>query len=227
MGQYYKLVDVDKKEIVEPWAINCGAKLMEWSYCRAEMACALMNLMAGKWKGDRVYVVGDYAEADNPNEPFYLALSETLKEIGCGDLYGYASKNFKNITAEVDTEYKGWQRIYNHETKQFIELEQCPVEWAWYDTEEKEWFISKVAPLSLLLAMGNGRGGGDYHSDHNNYDLVGSWCDSVRSIEVTNDRIEGTSYKLFAPDFTENKPLIPYTDADKVIAETKMKKGMC
>lgn len=219
MGQYYKLVNIDKREIVEPWAIGCGAKLMEWSYCRAEMACALMNLMAENWKGDRVYVVGDYAEADDPKEPFYKALADTLREIGAGDLYGYASEKFRNITGNVDTEFKDWQYIYNHETKQYIDLRQCPVEWAWCDTEKNEYFISKVAPLPLLLAMGNGRGGGDYHSNHHNYDLVGSWCDSVKSIEITDGRIKSLDYKLFAPDFTENEPMIPYTAADKVIAE--------
>lgn len=29
MGQYYKLVNFDKKEFVEPWPLNCGAKLTE------------------------------------------------------------------------------------------------------------------------------------------------------------------------------------------------------
>ncbi|MFR6141800.1 MAG: hypothetical protein ACLUJM_03555 [Finegoldia sp.] len=32
MGQYYKIINLDKKEYLGSWSYNCGAKLMEFSY---------------------------------------------------------------------------------------------------------------------------------------------------------------------------------------------------
>ena len=58
MGQYYIAVNIDKKEYIEP---DCGVKLMEWSYNRNPLILNLMKKLANEWKGDRVFVVGDYA----------------------------------------------------------------------------------------------------------------------------------------------------------------------
>lgn len=224
MGQYYKLINIDKREFVEPWPLDCGAKLMEWSYCRAGMACALMNLIADKWKGDRVYVVGDYADLSNPAENWYEEYQKATTEVTCENLYAYATENFKDISNEADSEYHDWKRIYNHRTKQFIDLEKCPVEWIWWNDETKEPVISNIAPLGLLLAMGNGRGGGDYHSSDNG-NLVGSWCASARYIEISDDKNTPTGYKEFAPDFTENHPLVPYTSAAELMEKMRKEKN--
>lgn len=224
MGRYYKLINIDKREFVEPWPLDCGAKLMEWSYCRAGMACALMNLMATRWKGDRVYVVGDYADLDNPAEIWYEKYREAADELGCDNLYGYATENFKDISSEVDSEYHGWKRIYNDRTRQFIDLSKCPIEWIWWDDETKEPVISSIAPLGLLLAMGNGRGGGDYRNSENEK-LVGRWCASARNIEVTNDENVPHGYKEFMPNFTENHPLVPYTRAAELMEKMRKEKN--
>lgn len=229
MGQYYRVVNVDKKLYFTPWEVGGnGAKLMEWSYHRNEMVLALMNLLANEWKGDRVYVIGDYAEADDPEEPCYeavKALEEEMKlaEKDIGTIYNYADLNFTNISALVDVEDYRLRYIYNHKTKQFIDMEKCPIEWTWYSKDEKKVYINKIAPISLLLAMGNDRGGGDFHKGHIGYEHVGSWCSSVQDIEVTADKIDGLEYEEFAPNFTEQEEIVPYTDEEKVIRE-EMKK---
>lgn len=226
MGQYYKVVNVDKQLYFAPWEVGQnGAKLMEWSYNRNEMVLALMNLLANEWKGDRVYVVGDYAEADNPNEPCYEAVKALEEELKLAEneevnsIYGYAYENYTNVSALTDEEDHGLRYIYNHKTKQFIDTEKCPIEWTWYSKDEKKVYINKIAPISLLLAMGNDRGGGDFHKGNNGYEYVGSWCSSVQDIEVTADKIEGLEYEEFAPNFTEQKEIVPYTDEEKVIRE--------
>lgn len=225
MGQYYKLVNFDKREFVEPWPLDCGAKLMEWSYCRAGMACALMNLIAGSWKGDRVYVVGDYADLEYSDENWFAEYKEMADELGTDNVYGYATENFKDITEEVDAEFHDWKKIYNHRKKQFIDLSKCPVEWVWWDDEAKKPVLSNVAPLGLLLAMGNDRGGGDYHRNNGeNFNLVGSWCSSTRYIEVSNDECTPAGYEEFAPDFTECDPLIPYTKAEELMEKLRKEK---
>ena len=58
----------------------------------------------------------------------------------------------------------------------------------------------KVAPLSLLLALGNGRGGGDYRG--NNCKYVGSWCKTTKYITVQNEK-PSEDYKEFKPNFAE------------------------
>lgn len=222
MGQLYKIVNVDKEEMLVPWDFSNGAKLMEWSYNNNDMILALFNLLAGEWKGDRVFVIGDYADlgyADlgNPNEPCHEALRKVLEEKMICDLYGYASKNYRNISGESDVSEYGYRYIYNHALKVVIDLDKCPIERTFWSKVEKEVCIVRISPLSLLLAIGNGRGGGDFHEGNNGYEYVGSWCDTVSDIEVTIEPLDGIDYEEFSPDFTENNPMIPYTNlADEI-----------
>lgn len=224
MGQYYMIVNADKRERIKPYALGTGMKLMEWSYNRTSVVLALMNKIAEDWAGDRVYVVGDYAAADNPNEKCYKALSCLIEEFGSDEIYQYADENFEDVSKKCDTEYRGYRYIYNHATRQVIDLEKCPVEWAWYDAEAGEGAVSSIAPLPLLIAMGNDRGGGDFHSGHRGYGYVGRWCDTVEYVEVRKDPIPGNDYKKFAPDFTERQELIPYTEGPALLEEEKRKR---
>ena len=89
MGQYFKAVNLDKREVVCPWCIGGGAKLWEWAANRqgailtlllrksdeggggdfygylkgvgegGPIRCALSPI-AGRWAGDRVALIGDY-----------------------------------------------------------------------------------------------------------------------------------------------------------------------
>jgi hypothetical protein len=79
MGQYYKVVNLDKKEFIYPHAFGDGLKLMEFgcSSCGTMTALAVLlansngrgggdlrsdNEIVGSWAGDRIVVAGDYAE---------------------------------------------------------------------------------------------------------------------------------------------------------------------
>lgn len=85
MGQYHCIVNLDKHEFINPWDMGEGAKLLEWGYGSGTMLTALAILLAisngrgggdyhcnekdpslsewvGRWGGDRIAVVGDYAE---------------------------------------------------------------------------------------------------------------------------------------------------------------------
>ena len=79
MGQYYRIVNIDKKEVMRPFDFGNGMKLMEWSYTRNYMILALMNLLSDEWYGDRVYVIGDYADNEDPKEcwaPTFAAIGD-------------------------------------------------------------------------------------------------------------------------------------------------------
>ncbi len=81
MGQYHTTVNLTKKEFISPHKIGNGLKLMEqvgWEGATSNalfllLACsngrgggdAADHPMAGRWAGDEIAVIGDYAEADD------------------------------------------------------------------------------------------------------------------------------------------------------------------
>lgn len=92
MGQYYKLANIDKREYVHPHELGDGLKLREqvgsgpFGIADAALvlqACsggdgggdyhaapktrkvALIEAVVGRWAGDRVVLIGDYAEPDD------------------------------------------------------------------------------------------------------------------------------------------------------------------
>lgn len=81
MGQYHKLFNLDKKEFVHGHHIDNGLKLMEQVGFGKCTASALWLLVAasngrgggdarndpliGRWAGDRIAVIGDYAKPDD------------------------------------------------------------------------------------------------------------------------------------------------------------------
>lgn len=249
MGQYYVAVNIDKRQVLDPHDYDNGAKLMEWSYIGNRFVTALQNLITDEWKGDRVYVVGDYADelkngSDGKSKisywanPYLRALRGIGKAVESGknipNIYMEASKwphvlperppvwmlaridKIKRAKTTTSLEDYGYRYIYNHKTHQVIDLAKCPIEWAWKDGNEAG--VASLHPLPLLLAMGNGNGNGDYFG--NNQSLVGCWLNSVRQIDIQQDLLPGCEgYTEFAPDFTKNEQIIPYTEAERMIAE--------
>lgn len=87
MGQYHKLINLDKREQVNPYPLDLGAKQYEQTGTAADFGDALYLLLmsspnrgggdwehfpnlSGRWVGDRVIVLGDYTEdEDLPNYP--------------------------------------------------------------------------------------------------------------------------------------------------------------
>lgn len=100
MGQYHYVVNLDKKQYLHPHRFGDGLKLMEFGDSRGGTMTALAILLAeqsagggrgggdmrhdaeglvGAWSGDRIAIVGDYAERgdgkggwdDDNNQPLY------------------------------------------------------------------------------------------------------------------------------------------------------------
>lgn len=106
MGQYHDVVNLDKKEYIHAHSINNGLKLMEQCGFEKCTATALWLLLAcsngrgggdakphpliGRWAGDRIAVIGDYAE---PNDISGMDASEIHKATDTGE--------YKDISAEV------------------------------------------------------------------------------------------------------------------------------
>lgn len=79
MGQYYKVVNTTKKQVMNPHSFGSGAKLMEFSSDRMSIMQGLAILLAdgngrgggdlrsenplvGSWAGDSIVIAGDYAD---------------------------------------------------------------------------------------------------------------------------------------------------------------------
>ena len=232
MGQYYKVVNIDKKEYMYS---DGGIKLMEWSYNRNPLVLNIMKKLANEWKGDRVFVVGDYAlsgdriDRDNNEKDYdYDLLEKIEKELDIYDredggypitIYHFADKNYQEIKLEniKDEEYK---YIYNHKRKEFINLDHCPL--AWLYKEKNNYVQVKIAPISLLLALGNGMGGGDYWS--NNENLVGKYINEVQDLEITKEPLN-IDYTEFRPEFYEGV-YIPYNEIPNEINLEKNKEKL-
>lgn len=61
-----------------------------------------------------------------------------------------------------------------------------------------------IDPLALLLAAGNGQGGGDYEG--NNIELVGSWVKDCQSVYTVYQKSEiPADYTELIPDFKESR----------------------
>jgi hypothetical protein len=82
MGQYHYTVNLDKREFLHPHKLGDGLKLMEFGNSAGGTMTGLAILLAcsngrgggdlhtespliGSWAGDRIAIIGDYAEPDD------------------------------------------------------------------------------------------------------------------------------------------------------------------
>lgn len=194
MGQYYHVITKDKNNKKEyydmqsrkywdlqkrgraAWEEYNGLKLMEHSYwenplCKAVALRLVDNPMRVCW-------VGDYSEPEECEN-----LGFTYDEVWeCPDekYQHYEETKFKMDSVKY---------LVNNSKKIYIDLKE------YYEASkiEREWRGEKydtcIFPISLLTALGNDRGGGDYHEGGSDYDIVGSWA--FDEIYLTNDLPSG------------------------------------
>ena len=102
MGQYYKIVNIKKKQYISPHTFGDGSKLMEFSMSASGVLAGLAILLAdgngrgggdlhsendiiGSWAGDNIVVAGDYADAGKfvkePDQTLYEVASSEGEDI--------------------------------------------------------------------------------------------------------------------------------------------------
>jgi hypothetical protein len=106
MGQYYKIVNIKKKQYITPDTFGDGSKLMEFSMSASGVLAGLAILLAdgngrgggdlhsendivGSWAGDNIVVAGDYADE-----------GKFVKEAD-RNLYNVASNEGEDISVKV------------------------------------------------------------------------------------------------------------------------------
>ena len=157
MGQYYKPINLDDKSWLYSHDYDNGLKLMEHSWIVNDFVGVVMALMVPgqPWFKKPIVWAGDYYD----EEPYWEQALDALKiqPVEC-----------------MSKELQQKAKLVNHTKKLYVrydEMQPCS-DWA-----------GIVNPLPLLTACGNGRGGGDYHSQYPDYDKVGIWAGHVLSIE--------------------------------------------
>lgn len=113
MGQYFYVVNLDKREYIKPHNFGQGAKLGEFIGDSNGVMAALGMLLTsgegygdrddrivGRWAGDRITIVGDYSSSNKFLTDQQIRES-ALTEGEVINLYEYAAQFFENISDEV------------------------------------------------------------------------------------------------------------------------------
>ena len=194
MGQYYNIITKkDDKYTVydrsyfdrQGKSVYMMAKLTEHSWIgNTTMECFSSIILRNP---QNVAWVGDYADDTELEEITNKVL--TLKDIK--SLHCKAHKSDNETTMEylpIDTKY---MLLVNWTKKQYISM---------YDYIKKntinDWCLH---PLSLLTALGNGKGGGDYHGI--NEELIGYWAFDEISFEDADYEEALLSQNFIKEDF--------------------------
>jgi len=173
MGQYFRPI------LGDAFGLNCKvfdrsvdgeytfAKLLEHSWWKNSFVNAFSEFLYNE--PSRVAWVGDYADEpddfDFPNcSAFYVPYY--------GEVWGdsVSAVGVSSTDFTLDGKF-----LLNHDNKQFVDLNE-------YKTNSIDKHGWTIHPLPLLTAVGNGRGGGDFHEGNTGYDYVGLWAWQLISI---------------------------------------------
>lgn len=196
MGQYYKPINLDKKQFLYSHDFNNGLKLMEHSWLGNKFVDVIERLLipGGLWHMTKLVWAGDYAEQEQKKDKtdkgynlydlcysseYYESKKEYLKELRANakqhekkTIYVQEKQLFEKIIPEKSKKVLGltYPFVVNHTKKEFIDKRKGV----------ESTFGWKIHPLPLMTCEGNGQGGGDFFGESN---LVGSWARNVISIE--------------------------------------------
>lgn len=199
MGQYYTIVNMDKRERLYSHNFGCGLKLTESSYVGNGYMEAFSWLLAGPWKGDRVLYCGNYAWEDERGSACALLHAITDQDPyvfanECEDIstrFASCKGNTRLVPDPDQVPDANWRRyvevpvegsfdiapehfryLVNFDRMTYVDRAKSPVAWIWQEGDEIG--VTRYDPLPLYLAIGNGLGGGDFHGAGEGE--IGSWA---------------------------------------------------
>lgn len=100
MGEYYAWVNIDKRENIWPCDFDVGSKYCESMWQGNELLRALKDLLAERWRGDRIAFLGDeFRLSGREDHPFLKALYEEaiFFNILNGCFYNVQIEIYKNV----------------------------------------------------------------------------------------------------------------------------------
>lgn len=231
--QYYKYINIDKRIMV---CTKGGQGLCEHSWLgNNEVVIPIKQLVKTEWQGDRVIQLGDCANemaASTELRGEHLKFIKKIKkEVGMTNdqnlylYWGYkvnGGETFKEYTLkELFDLYDlklgqkcscdQFRYLYNTKRKEYVDsFKILP---SYVEEYKSEINFLKLDAYSLLIAIGNGLGGGDYYGPDEN--LVGLWATTSDSIiisekspkEYAEENSEVENYTELVPFFCEHKPI--------------------
>lgn len=173
MGQYYDiLINQDNRYYYSDRKVDGKrefAKLMEHSWFENDTLKCICSFIYQK--PSQVFWVGDYA--DNVTNQINTLSVKKIKEIY--DLTYCNEKNVETLLLTSANQISLKDRfLVNHTKKIFIDGDE------YFNLAQNNdgWCTH---PLSLLTALGNGQGGGDFFGE--NKEKVGAWAGDLISVE--------------------------------------------
>lgn len=207
MGQYHVPVNLDRMETINPHRFGDGIKLMEFGSSGYGTMAALGYLLAGegRWAGQRIAIVGDYAEAgdlDHNNvtgidvanlyylhdDPEHDVSDEAAQRLVDEGVWTYLPprSNYGGIDFDADT-YRADNYAPTGPECIVVNLDRQeainPADLG--DSRQLggfvvDYFGGTMTALAVLLACSNGRGGGDFHNRSGSIDavetMIGRWA---------------------------------------------------
>jgi hypothetical protein len=170
MGQYYKIIFLSNENIILAFydiEIPWGLKLLEHAYIKNPLLTKIEFLLSpyGKFYKSKMVWAGDYAENEKNTKNNLYSLAEhcNYTEAEQKELHEQINNNLQNYILQK----KDFKYIVNHSKKEYVNMHVIS--------------DGEFHPLPLLVAEGNGKGGGDYYGK--NSEFVGIWARDIISIE--------------------------------------------
>lgn len=101
MGEYYKWVNIDRKEFIRPTDFGFGPQWHNSTYWKCDVMNALRDLMTKEWKGCRVFWMGDEGLLPDPIESdFFSVMKRHIDELGYGrgGMNETVCETYKNVS---------------------------------------------------------------------------------------------------------------------------------
>lgn len=206
MGQYYVPILISEDGSIRTLyshAYDNGRKLMEHSYIGNDFVNAALTLLWQSpaqvaWIGDNSDVFSGDAYEKLTHEDFMHYYAAAW---GDGREYLRVQPEPRGIfTLRTKRRYlvNHTQKLYLH-IGEFIAANKWEEKGAWNRGKYDPLYTYDmcVNPLPLLTACGNGRGGGDYHSNYPDYDEIGTWAfDLVECTDKCPVGYESAQYRF-------------------------------
>ena len=180
MGQYYRpiLTNAKGEQIVYNREVDgqyTMAKIMEHSWWENEFVSTITKMLYEN--PTKVVWVGDYA--DTGREVNNLTADDLV--LFCDTAWGSNDKPDTAVGVTKDELFLDGLYLVNHTKGIALDCTKYRA-----TCERNLWndYYGCIHPLPLLTAIGNGQGGGDYHSGTCIKD-VGAWANDVISVEKT------------------------------------------
>ena len=143
MGEYFRWVNISKREYLCPNDFDCGNKFYESGHKRDPVMRALHELLSFRWKGDAIVFLGD--EGQILPDAHYGILRELDMQAKSDDYFDYICENYRNISCL----FRETEKVVREEIEDYLEADQkgCPHE------QVNQYGIEIHDPFAGLFAM--------------------------------------------------------------------------